>query len=68
MQDTAQVVNDSLNQAVNVMNGTPSESETRLIDIIFSGGIIGQTLMIIIFIMLFVAIYLYIERDRKSVV
>lgn len=62
MQDTAQIVNDTLNQGVNAMNGVPVESETKLIDIIFSGGIIGQTLMVVIFIMLFVAIYLYIER------
>src|SRR5690606_1508211 len=52
----------SLNQVVNTMNGTPAESETKLIDIIFSGGIIGQILMVIIFIMLFIAMYLNIER------
>ncbi len=62
MQDTAQIVNDTLNQAVNTTNGVTTESETKLIDIIFSGGIIGQVLMVVIFIMLFVAIYLYIER------
>lgn len=62
MQDTAQIVNDTLNQAVNTTNGVTTESETKLIDIIFSGGIIGQILMVVIFIMLFVAIYLYIER------
>ncbi len=62
MQDTVQIVNDTLNQAVNTTNGVTTESETKLIDIIFSGGIIGQVLMVVIFIMLFVAIYLYIER------
>lgn len=36
--------------------------ELALSEIIFSGGIIGQSIMAVIFIMLFMAIYLYLER------
>jgi biopolymer transport protein ExbB len=36
--------------------------ELALSEIIFSGGPIGQTIMIVIFIMLFLTIYLYLER------
>lgn len=38
------------------------KTELSLIDIVFSGGLIGQTIMTVIFIMLFFAIYLYFER------
>ncbi len=36
--------------------------ELTVMEIVFSGGILGQTIMGIIFIMLFFAIYLYFER------
>ncbi|MDO8317300.1 MAG: MotA/TolQ/ExbB proton channel family protein [Flavobacterium sp.] len=36
--------------------------ELSVMDIVFSGGIAGQTIMAAIFIMLFFAIYLYFER------
>ncbi len=38
------------------------KEELALSEIIFSGGIIGQTIMVILFAMLFMAIYLYLER------
>lgn len=38
------------------------EKELPISDIIFSGGIVGQTIMVILFAMLFLAIYLYFER------
>ncbi|MHC5202586.1 MotA/TolQ/ExbB proton channel family protein [Myroides sp. LJL119] len=38
------------------------EKELPLSDIIFSGGIIGQSIMVVLFIMLFLTIYLYLER------
>ncbi|TDS64263.1 MotA/TolQ/ExbB proton channel family protein [Myroides indicus] len=36
--------------------------ELALSEIIFSGGPIGQAIMVVIFIMLFLAVYLYLER------
>ena len=39
-----------------------TKPELSVMDIVFSGGIAGQTIMAAIFIMLFFAIYLYIER------
>jgi biopolymer transport protein ExbB len=38
------------------------KKELALSEIIFSGGIIGQSIMVAIFIMLFLTIYLYLER------
>ncbi|MHC5310225.1 MotA/TolQ/ExbB proton channel family protein [Myroides sp. LJL116] len=38
------------------------KKELAISEIIFSGGIIGQTIMAILFIMLFMTIYLYFER------
>lgn len=46
-----------------------AKKELALSEIIFSGGIIGQSIMVVIFIMLFMALYLYLERFfaiRKS--
>lgn len=42
--------------------GEVVKNELSLSEIIFSGGVIGQSIMVIIFIMLFVSIYLYLER------
>lgn len=39
-----------------------TKPELSVMDIVFSGGIAGQTIMAVIFIMLFFAIYLYFER------
>ena len=39
-----------------------TKPELSVMDIVFSGGIAGQTIMAAIFIMLFFAIYLYFER------
>ncbi len=41
---------------------TPVKEELSLGEIVFSGGIIGQSVMVVIFIMLFVSIYVYLER------
>jgi biopolymer transport protein ExbB len=46
-------------QAVEQLSTKP---ELSVMDIVFSGGIAGQTIMTAIFIMLFFAIYLYFER------
>jgi len=39
-----------------------TKPELSAIDIVFSGGIVGQSIMAVIFIMMFFAIYLYFER------
>jgi len=46
-------------QAIEQLSTKP---ELSVMDIVFSGGIAGQTIMAAIFIMLFFAIYLYFER------
>ena len=47
------------NQAVETI---ATKKELTLMEIIFSGGIVGQIVMTSIFIMLFLTIYLYLER------
>jgi biopolymer transport protein ExbB len=47
------------NQAV---ESIAAKKELTLMEIIFSGGIVGQIVMTAIFIMLFLTIYLYLER------
>lgn len=53
---------DTLQNAVATTTNVTSTKETPLFDIIFSGGPIGQAIMVVIFIMLFFAIFLYLER------
>lgn len=53
---------DSIAVAAEVLEKTATKSELSVMDIVFSGGIAGQTIMATIFIMLFFAIYLYFER------
>jgi len=53
---------DTTALAVQVIEKTATKSELSVMDIVFSGGIAGQTIMATIFIMLFFAIYLYFER------
>jgi len=48
--------------AANVAEQLGTKPELSVMDIVFSGGIAGQTIMSVIFIMLFFAIYLYFER------
>ena len=55
-------VADTLQNAVATTTNVTSTKETPLFDIIFSGGPIGQSIMVVIFIMLFFAIFLYLER------
>lgn len=62
LQTNLAAVADTLNNAVATAGETVAKEETSLFSIIFSGGIIGQTIMTIIFIMLFFTIYLYLER------
>lgn len=62
LQTNVATVADTLNNAVTTAGETVAKEETSLFSIIFSGGIIGQTIMTIIFIMLFFTIYLYLER------
>ena len=47
------------NQAV---DSIATKKELTLMEIIFSGGLVGQIVMTAIFIMLFLTIYLYLER------
>lgn len=54
---------DSLSQAANqVAENVAGKKELTLMEIIFSGGLVGQIIMGTIFLMLFFAIYLYLER------
>jgi biopolymer transport protein ExbB len=53
---------DSTAVAAQVLEKTLTKSELSVMDIVFSGGIAGQTIMATIFIMFFFAIYLYFER------
>lgn len=57
------VVADSLQQLQNTAQAaTETVKKTSLVDIIFSGGILGQTIMVVLFIILFLTIFFYIER------
>lgn len=53
---------DTTALAAQVLEKTATKSELSVMDIVFSGGIAGQTIMATIFIMLFFANYLYFER------
>jgi biopolymer transport protein ExbB len=53
---------DSTAVAAQALKNENIKPELSVIDIVFSGGIAGQTIMAVIFIMLFLAIYLYFER------
>lgn len=46
-----------------VLSGEPVEKTISIWELLTSGGIGGQIIMIVLFILLFVAIYLYIERS-----
>ena len=62
LQTSTSAVTDTLAQSAAAQTAATTTKETKLFDIIFSGGPIGQILMIVIFIMLFVTIFLYLER------
>jgi biopolymer transport protein ExbB len=53
---------DSTAVASEVLDKIAPKKELSLIDIVFSGGLIGQIIMSVIFVMLFFALYLYFER------
>jgi len=53
---------DSTAVAAQAIEQIPTKPELSVMDIVFSGGIAGQTIMVALFIMLFFAIYLYFER------
>jgi biopolymer transport protein ExbB len=53
---------DTTAVAVQAFDQIAPPTELSVMDIVFSGGIVGQTIMAVIFIMLFFAIYLYFER------
>jgi biopolymer transport protein ExbB len=46
----------------NLTDGVPVEKTLSIIELLTSGGLAGQIIMIALFLMLFAAIYLYIER------
>lgn len=45
-----------------VLNGEPVEKTISIWELLTSGGVGGQIIMIVLFILLFVAIYIYVER------
>lgn len=53
---------DSTAVVAQAISQVPVKPEMSVMDIVFSGGLAGQTIMTVIFIMLFFAIYLYFER------
>ncbi len=61
LQVDTTAVAQNLTEAIEKTEGAVNK-ELALSDIIFSGGIIGQSIMVVIFIMLFMALYLYLER------
>ncbi|MEK6451765.1 MULTISPECIES: MotA/TolQ/ExbB proton channel family protein [Myroides] len=61
LQVDTTAVAQNLTDAIEKTEGAVNK-ELALSDIIFSGGIIGQSIMVVIFIMLFMALYLYLER------
>lgn len=54
--DTLSVAGENLAEAV------PVEKTLSIIELLTSGGLAGQSIMIALFLMLFVALYLYFER------
>ncbi len=54
--DSLSVANQTMAEAV------PTEKTLSIISLLTSGGLIGQIIMATLFVMLFVAIYLYFER------
>lgn len=67
MQDLNNSVDQTTMDAAQVVGGIASEPETvektlSIIDLLTSGGTGGIIIMTVLFILLFVAIYLYIER------
>ena len=55
--DTLSVANKNLAEAV------PVEKTLSIIELLTSGGLAGQIIMSALFLMLFVALYLYFERS-----
>lgn len=54
---------DTLTTAsTNITDAVPSEKTLSIIELLTSGGLAGQLIMIALFLMLFVALYLYFER------
>jgi biopolymer transport protein ExbB len=53
---------DSTAVAAQAISQDSVKPEMSVMDIVFSGGLAGQAIMTVIFIMLFFAIYLYFER------
>lgn len=53
---------DTTAVAVQALDQIAPKTELSVMDIVFSGGLVGQIIMSVIFIMLFFAIYLYFER------
>lgn len=53
---------DTTAVAVQALDQIAPKTELSVMDIVFSGGMVGQIIMSVIFIMLFFAIYLYFER------
>lgn len=54
--DTLSVAGENLAEAI------PVEKKLSILELLTSGGLAGQTIMIALFLMLFVALYLYFER------
>ncbi|HJS00505.1 MAG TPA: MotA/TolQ/ExbB proton channel family protein [Flavobacterium sp.] len=54
--DTLSVAGENLAEAI------PVEKKLSIIELLTSGGLAGQTIMVALFLMLFVALYLYFER------
>lgn len=54
---------DSLTQTANSLKPIAHEEKTlSLFDLFFSGGLAGTVIIIILFVLLFVAVYIYLER------
>jgi biopolymer transport protein ExbB len=58
----AQQAVDTLNQAAQEMQEVSQEKTLSVIDLIFNSGTAGLTIILILFLMLFVAFFIYFER------
>ena len=53
---------DGVNSLESLAEDEPVEKTLSLIDLLMSGGLAGQIIILILFILLFVAVYIYFER------
>src|SRR5210317_2024490 len=56
------LLQDSAGKTTQYLEVIPEEKALSIMDLIFNGGLPGQIIIGVVFVLLFVAIYLYFER------